>query len=140
MASKITSSLAIVVALLLAGFVYIQYQMNAEASVAYGNEYQAITITSADVGTSSIKSLAGSVGSIVVASTSAVSTAGPYLALYQTGSTTIATTSMTPLIEFGGKGGTTPPAGTYTFDVGFGGGIYLWVDPSFTGSYTITYR
>lgn len=112
----------------------------AESGVDYGNEYQATLIDSSDVGTSSIKSLAGSVGSIIIASTSPVATNGPMLALYQTASTTVSTSTMTPTISFGAVGAVTPPAGEYAFDVGFSGGIYLWVNPAFNGSYTITYR
>lgn len=112
----------------------------ARSGVDYGSEYQATLINASDVGTSSIKSVAGTIGSIIVASTSPVATNGPMLAIYQTASTTVATTTMTPLLTFGAVGAVTPPAGTYEFDVAFGGGIYLWVNPSFNGSYTITYR
>lgn len=116
------------------------FVINAEAGVPYGNEYQATLVNVSDVGTSSVKSMAGTIGNIVVASTSGASTAGPYIAFYDTASTTIATTSMTAKLEFGAEGATTPPAGDYTFDVAFGQGIYMWVDPSFNGSYTVTYR
>lgn len=108
------------------------------SGVDTSSEYNARTYTSA--GTSSLKSIGGTLGNIVVSSTSPVSTSGVYMAFYDVSATTTATTSMTAKMTFGGRGGVTPPAGTYEFDVAFGNGIYVWVDPSFAGSYTITYR
>lgn len=128
-----------VIALLLAVGFALQTQQTS-ASVAIGNGYNARQVTSSTVGTSSVSSQFAIVGSVVVSSTSPVTTAGPYIAFYDTASTTIATTSMTAKFSVGSKGGTTPPAGTYTYDVEFGQGIYMWVDPSFNGSYTVTYR
>lgn len=121
---------------------YLSYQnFPAFGGVPQGSEYNATLINSSDVGTSSIKSMNGVLGSIVVASTSPVgSGVGPYLAFYDTASTTVSTSSLTAKVSFGGAGATTPPAGTYEFDVAFGSGIYLWVNPSFNGSYTVTYR
>jgi len=111
-----------------------------DASVQIGHGYQARQLTSSNVGTSSVSSIYAIVGSVVVSSTSPVTTAGPVIAFYDTASTTIATTSMTAKFSMGSEGGVTPPAGTYTFDVEFGNGIYIWVDPSFNGSYTLTHR
>lgn len=111
-----------------------------EASTFPGTSYQAKNVLAASIGTSSVRSTFGEVGSIVVSSTSPISSSGPMLAFYDTASTTIATTSMTAVFTFGAKGAVTPPAGTYTFDVGFGKGIYMWVNPSFNGTYTVTYR
>lgn len=121
---------------------YLTYQnFTALAGTDQGSEYTATLVNASDVGTSSIKSTAGTLGSIVIASTSPTgSTVGPYIVFYDTASTTIATTSMTAKVSFGGAGATTPPAGTYEFDVAFGAGIYAWVNPSFNGSYTVTYR
>lgn len=111
-----------------------------DASTGYGNEYYGTQITSSDVGTSSLKYSAGTIGSVVVSSTSPVTTAGPVIAFYDSSSTTIATTSMTAKFEVGAEGAVTPSMGTYQFDVIFANGIYVWVDPSFNGSYTVTYR
>lgn len=113
---------------------------NSDASTNWGSEYNATTTTSIDVGTSTLSTMAGTIGSIVVSSTSPVSAVGPYIAFYDTSSTSIATTSMVAKFSFGSRGGVTPPAGDYVFDVAFGQGIYMWIDPSFNGSYTITYR
>lgn len=110
------------------------------ASSFPGTGYQAKQVLVASVGTSSIKSISGEVGSIVVSSTSPVTTTGPVIAFYDTASTTIATTSMTAIFSLGAKGAVTPPAGTYTFDVSFGKGVYMWVDPTYNGAYTVTYR
>lgn len=111
-----------------------------DASVQIGHGYNARQVTASSVGTSSVSSQYAIVGSVVVSSTSPVTSAGPYIAFYDTASTTIATTSMTAKFSVGAEGSVTPPAGTYTFDVEFGQGIYMWVDPSFNGSYTLTYR
>lgn len=129
-------------ALLLIGVAFFVFSnaYKTEASAFPGTGYQAKQVLVANVGTSSVKSLSGEVGSIVVSSTSPVTTAGPVIAFYDTASTTIATTSMTAVFSLGAEGAVTPPAGTYTFDVAFGKGIYMWVDPSFNGAYTVTYR
>lgn len=111
-----------------------------EASAFPGTGYQAKQVIAANVGTTSVKLISGEVGSIVVSSTSPVTTTGPVISFYDSASTTIATTSMTAVFSFGAEGSVTPPAGTYTFDVAFGKGIYMWVDPSYNGSYTVTYR
>jgi len=132
-------ALIALVAILLIGALTWQAQ-NTEASVPVGHGYQARQITRTNVGTSSISSQYAIVGSLVVSSTTPVSGSGAYIAFYDTASTTVATTSMTAIFSFGSNGGVTPPAGTYTFDVEFGKGVYMWVNPSFNGSYTITYR
>lgn len=113
---------------------------NSLAGVDMGSEYNTVLVTSADRGTTTIKSLQGSLGSIIISSTTPVATGGPVIAFYDTATTTVATTSLTSLIDFGSEGGVTPTAGTYTFDVAFPTGIFMWVDPSFNGNYTITYR
>jgi hypothetical protein len=129
-------------ALLLIGVAFFVFSnaYQTEASAFPGTGYNAKQVLLANVGTSSIKSLSGEIGSIVISSTSPVATHGPMIAFYDTASTTIATTSMTAVFSFGANGAVTPPAGTYTFDVAFGKGIYMWVNPSYNGAYTITYR
>lgn len=129
----------VVFAILAVGIITWQAQQT-DASVQIGHGYNARQITSANVGTSSVSSIFSLVGSVVVSSTSPVTTVGPVIAFYDTASTTVATSSMTAKYTFGSRGGVTPPAGTYTFDVEFGQGVYMWVDPTFNGSYTITYR
>lgn len=132
--------IAILAVLIIAIVTVVDQLRLAGASTIAGNDYQSLNVSTTTVGTSSIKSMYGSIGSIVISSTSPVATVGPMLAVYDTASTTIATTSMTAALKFGSVGGVTPPAGTYQFDVQFNNGMYLWVNPSFNGVYTITYR
>lgn len=126
-----------VFALLALGILTWQAQ-NTQASVPVGGEYTATSTLR--TGTSTLSSSYGTIGSIIVASTSAVSASGPYIAFYDTATTTVATTSLVAKFSFGTNGGGTPPAGTYTFDVAFGQGIQMWVNPAYNGAYTITYR
>jgi len=138
-ATNTIAGILLAAVMLLGGF--LAYQTNdALSGVPQGSEYNSTIINSSDVGTSTIKNFAGTLGSVVITATSATSVAGPYIAFYDNAPTTTATTSLTAKIQFGTKGGTTPPAGTYEFDVAFGNGIYIWVDPAFTGNYTVTYR
>lgn len=129
-------------ALLLIGLAFFVFSnaQKTDASSFPGTGYNARQIVSTNVGTTSIKSISGEIGSIVISSTSPVATVGTMMAFYDTASTTQATSTMTAVFTLGAKGAVTPPAGTYTFDVAFGKGIQVWVDPSFNGSYTITYR
>jgi len=138
---KNISAVTLAIAVLMVGALFVSYHIyQAQASVIVGNEYWAEAYTSADVGTSSLKKLYGSIGSVVISSTSPVAVVGPMLAFYDTASTTVATSSLTAKFTFGGEGAVTPPAGTYTFDAAFANGIMVWVNPAFNGNYTITYR
>jgi hypothetical protein len=128
----ITLAVAIVLAI---GFYFISQSQVAVGSVTQGNEYNATTTTSADVGTSSVKSMAGSISSIIIASTSPT-TVDP-IRIFDTASTTLATSSLTAILEI-------PTAGTtgtsYVYDVAFGKGILIDIPLDFNGHYTITYR
>lgn len=135
----VVTALVLVLTVLALGSVFFSAPQT-DASVGYGGEYTARQMTSTMVGTTTLKSMAGTIGTIVVSSTSPVTTSGPVIVFYDTATTTVATTSLTAKMSFGARNATTPPAGDYTFDVAFGLGIFVWVDPSFNGSYTITYR
>lgn len=116
----------------------------ADASTVVGNDYFSKIATSSaslgGTGTTSLRAIGGSLGSVIVSSSSPVSTVGPYMVFYDTASTTQATTTMTPIAVMGSRGGTTPPAGTYTFDIATAKGLQVWVDPAFAGTYVVTYR
>ena len=103
-------------------------------SVQVGGEYNATHLTSADVGTSSVKSIAGTLGSIVVSS----STNAGVINIYQISSSTspTATSSNTLLFSFAANA----DEGTYTYDVAFGGGLLIDVLPTFNGNYVMTWR
>jgi hypothetical protein len=102
-------------------------------SIETGSEYLSTVITSADVGTTSVKSVFGAVGSVVVTD---VSTDVGTLKFFDTASSTIATTSLTAFIEVD----TAAVENTYTFDVSANSGIYLEVPTGFDGNLTVTYR
>lgn len=101
-------------------------------SVQVGQEYKLTELVDATAGTSTLKLAPGSVGSIVVMNTSSAAK----LYLFDTATTTVATTSLTQLLEFD------PAAaeGTYQFDVEFTQGLMMEVGSSFDGSIAITYR
>lgn len=124
----------VVVAVVAVMFGLFQAQ-SAVGSTVVGNDYQANQITSADIGTSSVKSLSGAVGSIVVASTSAAGAVNLYAISSSTSPT--ATSSNTLIFSFPSV---TTDEGTYQFDVEFPGGILMEVQAGFNGNYIMTYR
>jgi len=99
-------------------------------SVSVSNEYHATTTDSTSVNThSQIKSTAATLGSIVVASSSATT-----LTIWNATSTTdIASTTITKLVASIGEG-------TYTFDVEALRGLIIATPVDFNGSYVITWR
>lgn len=109
-------------------------------SVSETSEYRGKVVDATNVGTSTLGLFPTTLGSVIISSTSPVATAGPAIAFYDTSSTTKATTSMTAFASLGTEGGVTPTVGTYTFDVHASSGLQVWIDPSFNGNYTITYR
>lgn len=122
---------------LLAGLLVGAYwfaQNIALGSVVQGNDYQSVQLTSSDVGTTSLRTLAGSVGSIVVASSSNAGAVN----LYRISSTTdpTATSSNTLIFSFPAN----TDEGTYQFDVEYAGGLFIDVEPTFSGNYIMTYR
>jgi hypothetical protein len=104
-----------------------------DSSVTFGNDYKSTEITSSVASTSPIivKSGTGSLGSIVIAST----TLGASLQIYDNAVGTSSATS-TRIATF--PAGT--PAGTYTFDREIQRGIVVYALPAFNGSYVVTYR
>lgn len=127
------SIIVLAAALLLAVFFY--NSQSALGSVMFGGEYQSVYITSTDANaTTSIKTLPGSVGSVVVTEDG---TAG-YIDFFAT--TTAgqqqATSSNDLLFRVDGVAA----EGTYTFDVAFGQTLMIDVSSGFDGQWTITYR
>lgn len=104
----------------------------AQGSVIAGSEYNATHVTA--VGTSSIKSIAGTLGSIVVSS----STNAGVINLYRVSSSTSPTATSSNTLMFSFAAGA--DEGTYTYDVGFGGGLLIDVLPGFNGNYVMTWR
>lgn len=131
--TKTFASLLTLCAIVVASYLFVINQ--ADSSVTQGNDYNATTTTLSDVGTSSLKSIYGSIGSVIIGSTSP-STNNP-IRLYDTASRTVATSTLTPILEIPVKATT----GTeYVYDVVFGKGILLDVPQGFRGHYTITFR
>lgn len=107
-------------------------------SVDRGGEYTATsTVDTSWPSATAFKTIrtgAGTLGSIVVASTSP-STAGlPSLRCFDSSVST--TTASSTLAVMGDQAA----AGTYTFDVDFRAGLICEATPSFKGAYTITWR
>jgi len=109
-----------------------QQPKDAVGSVISGGEYYAVEVVNATAGTSTLLKRHGSVGSIVVENASAAAS----FVLYDTSSTTIATTSATQLLSFD------PSAaeGTYQYDIRVTNGLMLDVGIAFDGDIVITYR
>jgi len=103
-------------------------------SVEVGGEYNANQLTSDDIGSSTVKSMTGAIGQIVVASSSPAGAVNLYSISSSTAPT--ATSSNTLLFSFPAN----VDEGTYTFDVTFGGGLLIDVQPGFVGNYVMTWR
>lgn len=139
--SKTLTIITFIVSVMLLSFAmyYFASTQPAQGSVIVGNEYRLQQITSADVGTTTVRERWGSIGTIIVASTSAGT--GANVLLYDTavgslaeGTTTSATTTL--LYTLDGDA----PVGDYTFDVIFDRGLMIDVMPGFLGDISITYR
>lgn len=122
--------IALVIGLVLGSYYYAQVALG---SVESGSEYNANNITSTDVGSSSVKTIAGTLGSIVVSSSSV-----SVVNIYQVSSSTAPTATSSNTLLFSFPAGV--DEGTYTYDVGFGGGLLIDVLPGFNGNYVMTYR
>ena len=125
------SILILAVALLASVFFYNSQQ--AVGSVIMGGEYQAKEITSA-TGTTTPKSISGSIGSVVVTKTGTAGEINFYQA--STTATSTATTTATQIFSFDG----TADEGTYTFDVSFGTGGLLVEEKGYDGEAVVTFR
>lgn len=114
----------------------VAYTQNlANASVPYGNEYQAVYITSADANaTTSIKTVPGSVGSVVITEAGS----GGDLVFYATttdGQQQATSTNDILFVVDGAAG-----EGTYEYDVAFGYTLMLEAETGYNGQATITFR
>lgn len=128
--TTVSLTLVAVVAVL---FSYFNAQ-SALGSTVMGNDYEPFHITSADIGSSTVKSLAGSIGSIVVSS----STNSGTINFYQVSSSTSPTATSSNTLMFTFNAGA--DEGTYQYDVAFGGGLLIDITPGFNGNYVLTWR
>lgn len=122
--------------LILAGVLFGAYlfQQNiAMGSVSQGSEYSAKEVIST-TGTTSPKTIAGTLGSVVVTKTG---TAGEII-FYHASTTATSTATSTALRIFTFDG--TADEGTYTFDVGFGHGGLLIEENGYDGEAVVTWR
>ena len=105
----------------------------AESSVTWGNDYYSFVASSTKTGTSTLRSLSGSLGSVVISSSSVPV---GFVRFYDVGATTAATTTLREIANIA------PGAdeGTYVFDIAVGRGLLVEVPVAFSGNYTITYR
>lgn len=126
-------TLALLIGLLFGAYLFSSNIAN--GSVSEGNDYNAVQLTSADTGTSTVKSMSGSIGSIVVASTSASGAVN----LYAISSSTDPTATSSNTLIFSFPGGTTDE-GTYQYDVSFVSGLLIDVESTFSGDYVLTWR
>lgn len=100
-------------------------------SVSVGSSYQATTTAvGATAGFYTITSVPGTLGSVVIVSTSAVTG----LTIYDADAAT--TTPTTTIMTFP----TSAPAGTYTFDINLFQGLVIQVPSGFNGQFITTYR
>lgn len=121
------SIITLAVALLAGVFFYTTNQ--AVGSVITGGEYNATQITAA--GTTTARTLFGSIGSIVMTSSSA---AGGVVSFYAT--TSQATSTNDLIFSFDA----TAIEGTYQYDVAFGGGLLIDANTAFDGDLVVTHR
>lgn len=130
-----TLNLALALGILLAVIglvVVLQQPQQTLGSVITGGEYRHTEVVDATSGTSTLQKRHGSLGSIIVENTSAAAV----FVLYDTASTTIATSSATQLLSFDVSAG----EGTYQYDVRFVNGLMLDVGTAFDGDVVVTYR
>lgn len=132
--SKI-KSLSIAVVIVGALFILIlQLNKNADASVVVGNDYKSYLVDSTVASTTPVivKVGQGSLGSIIIASSTTSSIFAVYDHTYATSSVATSTKIVTFPVSASG--------GTYTFDREISKGIVLHVPASFAGTYVVTYR
>jgi hypothetical protein len=105
-------------------------------SVIQSQEYESVRLTSTDASSTKVinqKLLAGSLGSIVIAS----STTGT-ITFYDSATTTpTGTTTAEVIAKFGAELENT---GTYQYDLIFTNGLLIYVSADFNGDYVVTYR
>ena len=120
------------VAIVAFSIIAFQQPQPVQSSVISGGEYLSTSVVNATAGTSTLLLRYGSVGSIIVENPSS---AAPFV-LYDTASTTIATSSATVLLDFD----PTAAEGTYQYDIRVTEGLMLDVGTDFDGDLVITYR
>lgn len=98
-------------------------------SIETGQEYIATTTATMGTGFSVLKSSTGSLGSVIVASSSAAT----FTVWNATSTTDVASTSPVRFVA-------SPANGTYTFDAVFDRGIIVENPTGANGSYTVTWR
>lgn len=109
-----------------------------EAGVDWGNEYNARLLSSTNASGTALTVLKtgyGSVGSVVVSSSSPALLTYPSLVIYDATST-MSTSTARRIGQFGSASAN----GTYTFDAVVTYGVAVEVPVGFAGAYTITYR
>lgn len=108
-------------------------------SVEHGSEYNSTQITSTNASstaTTQVKSITGTLGSVVVTDAGDTFSSYPSLTIYDATST-MATSTATVLAKFST---TTMTLGTYSFDTAFSYGLKAEVPAGFDGIYTLTWR
>lgn len=120
------SASVLFLAIALLASVYFYNAQQASGSVIFGAEYQMATVTT---GTSTLKTLAGTLGSVVIPNAGSAGT------IYFYATTSQATSSADQILAIDGAAA----ENTYTFDVGFGHGL-LVESRGFNGTAVITYR
>ncbi len=126
-----TIALAALAVALVAVFFAVENVRDALGSVTVGNEYNARQLTSADVGSSTVKTFGGAIGSVVIASTSPSTGSVNFYA-----TSTTATSSADLIFSIPAN----MDEGTYTYDVSFGKGLLIDVTAGFNGDYVMTWR
>jgi hypothetical protein len=108
-----------------------------DASNFPGTDYKAQEFKATGAATTSLKSLGGTIGSVVVTTLSST-TATSSMIFYDTRLTSTTTHASTTVLFTMPK--TTGVAGTYTFDVEFTRGLLVETTAGFNGNYVVTYR
>jgi hypothetical protein len=139
---KLLLTIGLVAVFLLAGLAasYLFYAREvklAQGSTFVGSEYLARQFTSSSVGTTSLKTMGGSVGSLVVTMASTTSSAGDIILYDTAGSATTTSATTTQLFSFNGDN---VAMGTYQYDVFFTRGLLVEVRTNFAGDVVLTYR
>lgn len=136
---KLVFSLAVLFALVLTAVTYISFVSITKASTVEGSDYYSTTTTSSFASATSIKQLKGgfgSLGSIIVSSSSPVVANYPQIVIYDATST-MATATAKVLFKLGGSNQT---AGTYTVDAIATYGISIEIPTGYNGNATVTWR
>lgn len=123
----------VLLAVALVASVFFYNSHDAMGSVISGGEYNAVQVLST-TGTTTPKSISGSIGSVVVSKTGTAGEINFYQA--STTATSTATTTATLIFSFDGLA----DEGTYTYDVAFGTGGLLVEEKGYDGEAVVTYR